>query len=230
MGIGCCAQIQNQDKAEDLIQRLKSGNLTSCMEKELTFMLTEHKLVPLILSAWRAFARTCVLEKKAISRSASLDKMMEALPWWIRRVGERRHLERNFFHWQLLTLRANQQPKLLKGSSKKQSVDVVASQAVELARPTLPHTSRSLESKPHVEHTAPVITTKLGGIQQRRHSSCNADAAAGSLKRNSGEGGRASGVVSWPVGKDNHPKPINGMGSTSRALQALQVLKSYVSL
>ena len=79
------------------------------METELNTMVAEHKLVPLILSAWRAFTRTSTLERKAISRSALLDKMLEALPWWIRRISGRRQLERSFFQWQLLILSTDRQ-------------------------------------------------------------------------------------------------------------------------
>jgi hypothetical protein len=76
----------------------------------LDTMVAEHKLVPLVLSAWRVFTRTSILERKAISRSALLDKMLEALPWWIRKVRDRRQLERSFFQWLVLTLSAHRQP------------------------------------------------------------------------------------------------------------------------
>lgn len=102
-------QERKQLKVQELMERLRKGTLTMCMENELNMMVAEHKLVPLILSAWRAFTRTSALERKAISRSALLDKMLEALPWWIRRVIDRRRLERSFFQWQVLTLSADQQ-------------------------------------------------------------------------------------------------------------------------
>ncbi|CAM6095499.1 unnamed protein product [Calypogeia fissa] len=69
----------------------------------------KHKLVPLMMSAWRAFARMSGLERRATSRNESLNKIISALPWWIRRVGERRLMERFFFHWQLLTLKATRE-------------------------------------------------------------------------------------------------------------------------
>ena len=84
------------------IQKLCFWILTSGMEDNLDTMVAEHKLVPLVLSAWRAFTRTSILERKAISRSALLDKMLEALPWWIRKVRDRRQLERSFFQWLVL--------------------------------------------------------------------------------------------------------------------------------
>lgn len=70
----------------------------------------DPKLMPLILSAWRAFTRTSVLQRKALSRNASLNKMLDALPWWIRRARDRRQLERTFFQWLVFTLSAKRHP------------------------------------------------------------------------------------------------------------------------
>ncbi|XP_024396300.1 uncharacterized protein [Physcomitrium patens] len=102
---------RREHKVQELIERLRTANLTTCVENELSTMVADHKLVPLILSAWRAFARTSVLERKAISRGALLDKMLKALPCWIRRVSKRRQLERSFFRWQVVTLSSDQQPR-----------------------------------------------------------------------------------------------------------------------
>ncbi|BBN00045.1 hypothetical protein MPTK1_1g25940 [Marchantia polymorpha subsp. ruderalis] len=75
--------------------------------KNLGDVFLKHKLVPLIMMAWRAFSKLSNLERVTDARNESLKKIISALPWWIRRVGERRALERCFFHWQLLALRAN---------------------------------------------------------------------------------------------------------------------------
>lgn len=224
---GCLVQVHKQEKPEDLIQKLRAGNLATSMERELNLILTQHKLVPLILSAWRAFTKTCILEKKAISRSASLDKMMEALPWWIRRVGERRQLERNFFHWQLLTLRKRRKLKTPESSSQNNKQLIKAS-PVQLAHthsqtgnnmamhPTMP--SKFLDHKPHSDRGGNSGTPMETGITPLRRP-----LKGPTTKRNPGEGGKMSVSFSQPAETCHGLKPGNGMITTSRALQALQV-------
>lgn len=101
------------------MQRLGLGILTTRMEDEwknnTRAVAAEPKLVRLILSAWRAFTRTSVLQRKALSRNASLGKMLDALPWWIRRTKDRRHLERTFFQWLIFTLSAKRHPDQPRG-------------------------------------------------------------------------------------------------------------------
>lgn len=95
-----------------LVKKLESSQFVDMRlldgDKVGAFIL-KHKLVPLMMSAWRAFARMSGLERKASSRNEYLNKIISALPWWIRRVGERRVMERFFFHWQLLTLKATRE-------------------------------------------------------------------------------------------------------------------------
>lgn len=68
--------------------------------------IARHKLVPLVLSAWRSYTNMKRLRRKARRSQQSLDGLMAALPWWIRRVGERRRLEKIFSFWQRQALRS----------------------------------------------------------------------------------------------------------------------------
>lgn len=96
------------------MQRLGIESLATHLEDELhrstRVVAAEPKLMPLILSAWRAFTRTSVLQRRALARNASLGKMLDALPWWIRRARDRRLLERTFFQWLVVTLSAKRHP------------------------------------------------------------------------------------------------------------------------
>jgi len=80
------------------------------LHRSTRVVAAEPKLVSLILFAWRAFTRTSVLQRRALSRNASLGKMLDALPWWIRRARDRRLLERTFFQWLVVTLSAKRHP------------------------------------------------------------------------------------------------------------------------
>ncbi|KAG6553590.1 hypothetical protein Mapa_004504 [Marchantia paleacea] len=115
-----------QEKGFELdISRL--DDLVLADNKKLGDIILKHKLVPLIMMAWRAFSRLSNLERITGARNESLKKIISALPWWIRRVGERRALDRCFFHWQLLALRANR----AKIQQQQQTREVLSS------RPTL---------------------------------------------------------------------------------------------
>ncbi|EFJ26378.1 hypothetical protein SELMODRAFT_441807, partial [Selaginella moellendorffii] len=88
-----------------------SSTCSGCKKKTCVCSTSEgdknQSVVPAVMTAWRAYARAVRLEKKAISMITSLEKMVSALPWWIRRVGQRRLLERCFFRWEMHALRKN---------------------------------------------------------------------------------------------------------------------------
>ena len=173
------------------------GTLTTCMENELSTMVAEYELVPLILSAWRAFTRTSTLERKAISRSALLDKMLEALPLWVRRISDRRQLQRSFFQWQVLAVTNSLQDL----RSKPKSKVMEEPPDCETSRPTMKLLNQAtcfdqllLE---HLNENNPVTTQRKAPKTHPAH---------GNHKRSL---------------KSNSNKLSNG--SQTRALQALQV-------
>ena len=171
-------------------------------------MVAEHKLVPLILSAWRAFTRTSALERKAISRSALLDKMLDALPWWIRRVSDRRQLERSFFQWQVLTLSAHRQSNSQEDMRSKPINKVLDEPPNYEEAPTSSRPAMKLLN--HVNRFDQVL---LG------HSD---ESNAVATQRRAPKTHAANGIPKGSSG-DNANKLSSG--SQTRALQALQVPK-----
>jgi hypothetical protein len=176
------------------------------MENELSTMVAEHKLVPLILSAWRAFTRTSTLERKAISRSALLDKMLEALPLWVRRVSDRRQLHRSFFEWQVLTVSADRRTNSLQDLRSKPKSKVMeeppdCEDRQTPSRPTMKLLNQATcfdqVHLGHLDENNPVTTSRRVPKTHPAH---------GNHKRSLGNNGNKL-----------------SSGSQTRALQALQV-------
>lgn len=172
-------------------------------------MLVDPKLVPLVLSAWREFTRTSVQQRKALFRNASLDKLLQALPWWMRRVRDRRQLQRSFFQWLIFALSAKRQPSN--------------------SQPNLANTPRSLEPPASCDHSRTVpykppstFSTKL---RQVKGPSDEMNAVNSQIRR-----AQRTSVVGYATPKPRLPGDNNRnhlqlpSGAQTRALQALQVI------
>lgn len=67
----------------------------------------EQNIQQLIMSAWNVFIRKITSDSNNtyVARLA-FDKLMASLPWWLRRIAERRKLERYFHLWRKVTLKS----------------------------------------------------------------------------------------------------------------------------
>ncbi|EFJ07503.1 hypothetical protein SELMODRAFT_429745 [Selaginella moellendorffii] len=77
------------------------GSILGTMERELRVVMGES-IVRMFLQLWRTYRRSSKAERKALSKDLPLDKVVAVFPWWIRRVGEKRRLERSFCQWYYL--------------------------------------------------------------------------------------------------------------------------------
>ncbi|KAL3701648.1 hypothetical protein R1sor_019670 [Riccia sorocarpa] len=137
-------------KAENLLLQLKARSLnteaTELASDEGEDLTVTRRLVPVMMMAWWVFTRLSNLEKAANARNESLKKITLALPWWIRRVGERRALERFFFKWLILSLRANRVKVQQKQQTQKKQVS--------LSRPAPPSTKLAIHQSSQAASTA----------------------------------------------------------------------------
>ncbi|KAL3695823.1 hypothetical protein R1sor_009899 [Riccia sorocarpa] len=163
-------------KAENLLLQLKARSVnteaTELASDEGDDLTVTRRILPVMMMAWRVFTRLSNLEKSANARNESLKKITLALPWWIRRVGERRALERFFFNWLILSLRANRVKVQQKQQTQKKQVS--------LSRPAPPSTKPAIHQSSQAASTAalpsPVKTIYRNAEAQTETSAQTPDA------------------------------------------------------